>query len=348
MYFEHFGLNKNPFTLSTAPGSLYYAQSHQEALAHLLYGVRQPNGITLLLGAPGTGKTTLIRSLIELLRPTQVLPSVVFAPMMESARDVLFHALAGFNVKNGATSVAELFLFFQGFVEEMANNGKQALLIVDEAQRLSVEVLDCLRLISSMEEHGRQSVRLLLVAQPELAKTVSTEALTALRQRVSMRCHLGRLQPDEVWKYVALRIAAADGDGRMLFCPEALDALAVYSGGIPRLINVLADHSLIAAFGHGDEQVGADLVSVVARQLDLAADDSMQQRVLQREGTARLTAADWRAAIIEYRSRQLPDFLKRFASSIATEQRSHSSNRIPAGHDRAASELASWTTSTEH
>ena len=344
MYLEHFGLKKNPFLLSSAADSLYYAESHRQAAARLLFGVRQPNGVTLLLGSPGTGKTTLVRSLLGLMRATPLVPSVIFAPMMETSTDVLFQTLSGFKVNVGRRSAPELFAFLQGVVDQMAAAGKEPLVIIDEAQRLTGDALDCVRLLSSLEREGRQSIRLLLVGQPELSQTLSGENMTPLRQRISIRCQLVGLQFEEVWKYIALRIAAAGGDGRMVFQPDAIDALAVYSGGIPRVINVLADHCLMAAFGEGADLVDSDIVCVVARSMELQLDETMHRQALARKFPGEFNEETWCSAVQEYQRYEAPDFIRKIAESIATTDDSALSEK----RFHRTTEFASWTTSIEH
>lgn len=316
MYFEHFGFKKNPFLLSTAGDSLYYARSHSAVLARLLYGVRQGNGFMLLLGAPGTGKTTLLRSLLDSMLPTQVVPSVILTPMMETPAEVLCQVLVGFKIDAGPRPAMELFRTLQTHVMELAGQGKQPLVVIDEAQRLNTECLDCLRLISGLEWEGQQAVRFLLAAQPEMARLLAEEKMTALRQRISMRCNLGALQFDEVWKYLALRVALAGGDDRIVFRPDAVDALTTYSGGIPRVINLLADHCLIAAYADGTESVGGDIVCAVARQMELGLDESTHHRAIQAGTAGQFSNEAWRSAIGEYRLKLPPEPLRRFAKTL--------------------------------
>ncbi len=344
MYLEHFGLKKNPFLLSSASDSLFYAQSHRQAAASLLFGVRQPNGVTLLLGPPGTGKTTLVRSLLGLLRDTPIVPSVTFAPMMETSVDVLSQTLTGFKVNVGRRTAPELLAFLQGVVEQMVAERKEPLVIIDEAQRLADEALDCVRLISSMEREGSQSIRLMLVGQAELSRTLAAENMTALRQRISVRCQLTGLKFEEVWKYMASRIAAAGGDGRLVFQPDAIDALAGYSGGIPRVINVLADHCLMAAFGEEAEVVDSDIVCVVAHSMELQLDESMRSRAIARKLPGEFNEQTWCAAVQDFQRSQTPDFIQKIAKSIATSDDSALADR----RLHRNTELASWTTSIEH
>ncbi len=316
MYLEHFGLTKNPFLLNTDASSLYYARTHSQALVHLLQGVHHGNGITLLLGAPGTGKTTLLHSLMDLLSYTCVTPSITLFPMAESASGMLQQVLSGFGVKTDDRPAASLFKDLQELVYDLVRSGKRPLVIVDEAQRLNSEALDCLRLISSLQYPGRPSLQLLLSAQPEMAQTIAATGATALRQRISIRYQLTGLVSDEIWKYLALRLARAGGDDRVLFSSDAVGALSEYSAGIPRVINLLADHCLMAAYGGDSDYVDGALVSTVAEHLELSSEQHRPQREMHYEFPSEFSAETWRSAIAQFRLENVPEPLRKMAEML--------------------------------
>lgn len=316
MHFEYFGLKKNPFLLDTVAQCVFFGRSQCDAVANLLYGMRESRGIVLLLGEAGTGKTTLLRAALALLGPTVVTPCVLFNPMMETAQDLLYSVLAGFKINVGHRPAMELMGALHAFLEDQMARGLRPLLVVDEAQHLDVGMLEKFRLISNLESDGRRLLQLVLSAQPELGERLSTPQLQALRQRIVVRCRLQRLQPAEVWPYLALRIARAGGDGRLIFQPEATGLLAGYSQCVPRLLNVLADHCLIAAFARGENEVCAEVVRMVARSLELTADES---RVTSPAGAHLPSAATWQPLVEEYRNYKMRETLLRFAESMRSQ-----------------------------
>ena len=316
MYLKHFGLENNPFLLSTSPECVYYSAPHCETIAHLLYAVRECKGIVLLMGAAGTGKTTLLHAVPNLLRPTGAVPSIILNPMVKTTQKLLHMVLAGFKVKAGRLPAMELLDVLCGFLEDQARQGRRAILVVDEAQQLNSRMLEDLRLISDLEKDGRRMIQLILSAQPELRQVLSRSHHAALRQRIVARCNLSTLQPFEVWNYLALRVARAGGDGRMIFLPEAVDSLAAVSSCTPRLINVLADNCLIAAYANGMEAVDAPLVSDVASHFELNADAAPESIVAQVHEETERTPESWRKLVGEYANYRVPEALRNFADSL--------------------------------
>ena len=318
MYFKHFGLKKNPFLLSTSTGCIYYSDSHCEAIAQLLYAVRECKGIVLLTGAAGTGKTTLLHTVLNLVRPTGAVASMILNPMMETAQELLASVLAGFKVDVGRRTATELAGVLFGFLVDQARQGRRAILVVDEAQQLSSRTLENLRLISNVENNGERMIQLVLSAQPEIRKVMASSSHTALRQRIVARCSLEALHPSEVWNYLALRIAWAGGDGRMIFQPEAVDRMAVASSCTPRLINVLADNCLIAAYARGLNSVDAELVDRVANDFELT-EEAVPVGNPDRMPADR-TAESWKRLVNQYASYGVPEALQRFANSLSFGQ----------------------------
>jgi general secretion pathway protein A len=316
MYFKHFGLEKNPFLLNTAPDCVYYSASHCEAIAQLLYAVRDCKGIALLMGEAGTGKTTLLHSVLNLVIPAGAVACTILNPMMETAEELLYSVLAGFKIDAGHRSSMELLDVLSGFLEEQAWQGRRALLLIDEAQQLSRRTLDNLRLISNLESNGQRLIQLILSAQPEIRQELSGDHYAALRQRIVARCYLETLQPSEVWNYLALRVARAGGDGRMIFQADAVEKLAALSCCIPRLINVLADNCLIAAFARKQEWIDSALVSSVASHFELSSDGISGVKPANNRREVERSPESWKKLVSGYASYELPEALQKFAGSL--------------------------------
>jgi len=320
MYFKHFGLKQNPFLLNTAPECVYYSASHCEAVAQLLYAVRECNGIALLVGEAGTGKTTLLHTVLNLVRPAGAVASTILNPMMETAQELLSAVLAGFKINLGKRPAMELLGALHAFLEDQARLGRRAVLVVDEAQQLTSHTLENLRLISNLESNGQRLIQLILSAQPEIRQELSSDRHAALRQRIVARCQLKTLQPSEVWNYLALRVAHAGSDGRMIFQPEAVETLAEASGCIPRVINVLAANSLIAAYSAGQESVSSALINSVASHFELPPPTVSARRPAHTGTEDERTPEVWKKLVSKYADYQLPEALQEFARSLQFDQ----------------------------
>lgn len=316
MYLKHFGLQKNPFLMTTAPGCVYYSASHCEAVAQLLYAVRECKGIALLVGEAGTGKTTLLHTVLDLIRPAGVVASTILNPMMETAQELLITVLGGFKINVGQRPPMELLGMLYAFLEDQARMGHRAVLVVDEAQQLTSRTLENLRLVSNLEKNGQRLIQLILSAQPEIRRELSSDHHAALRQRIVVRCQLETLQPSEVWNYLALRFANAGSDGRMIFQSEAVDALAEASSCIPRVINVLADNSLLAAYSAGQDTVNAALVGSVVRHFDLAPTTVTARKRAYACTEDERSPESWKKLVSDYKGYQLPEALRDFAMSL--------------------------------
>jgi general secretion pathway protein A len=316
MYLRHFGLEKNPFLLNTTANCVYFSASHCEASAQLLYAMREPNGIVLIDGEAGTGKTTMLHSVLGLVRPAGVVASLILTPLAATPQELVYAVLAGFDINIGRKPPMELLRALFGFLVERSHMDHRVLLVVDEAQMLTHPLLECLRLISDLEYRGCKVIQVVLSGHPELRETIADSKHTALRQRIVARCHLRRLQPDEVWNYLALRIARAGGDGRMLFEPEAVDVIAGASSCIPRLVNVLADNCLIAAYSKRENGVNAALARIVASHFDLVVGEAPAGTALRGQSNGERSAESWKSLVEEYRTYQLPETLRLFAETL--------------------------------
>lgn len=317
MYLQYFGLQLNPFSLNAEPRCMYYSASHREAAAQLLFAVREYKGIALLSGDPGTGKTMLLNSVLQMIRPAPVVPCIVLNPIVETAQDLLLQILGGFQLHPSNRAVGDMINMLYAFLEDQRKLRRRALLVVDEAQQLSPIMLERLRLLSNLESGGQRLLQLVLSGQSEIRKTLADPQLAGLRQRIVARCETRRLSEEEVWHYLALRVARAGSDGRMLFHPEAVAALAADSGGIPRVINVLADNSLIAAYSAEQAMVGADQVHRMARHFDLTPVEVSMAAAGKATASPVRTAEDWKKLVEDYATPEVPLALQEFGRSVA-------------------------------
>jgi general secretion pathway protein A len=271
MYTAFFGLREKPFALSPDPRFLYLSEAHREALAHLIYGIEQGEGFIAVTGEVGTGKTTLCRTLLRRLGG-EVEVAFLFNPKL-SARELLESVLVELGVeanghahgegrkRHADSSVRELIEALNQFLLEKRAAGKRVLLIVDEAQGLLPETLEQIRLLSNLETESDKLIQILLLGQPELDVMLESPDLRQLRQRIGVRWRLAPLSRDEVASYVRHRLSVSAGVARdHVFSDAALSAVYRFSGGVPRLVNLVCDRALLAAYGEGAAQIGPDYV----------------------------------------------------------------------------------------
>jgi general secretion pathway protein A len=265
MYTAHYGLREKPFSLTPDPRFLFLSASHREALAHVLYGIDQGEGFIAVTGEVGTGKTTLCRTLIDRLgAETEV--AYLFNPALDP--DELLSAVAlEYDIPAVGLGRAELNDRLNCFLLDASASGRHVLLIVDEAQNLSTETLEQMRLLSNLETARSKLIQIVLFGQPELDEKLDSKELRQLRQRISVRWRLGSLSEAEARDYVRHRIRVAAGDERELFTPSALREIRRRARGIPRLVNLLADRSLLAGYAEGAHCVSGSHVGQAAREI---------------------------------------------------------------------------------
>lgn len=277
MYTAFYGLREKPFSLTPDPRFLFLATSHREALAHVLYGIDQGEGFICITGEVGTGKTTMCRTLLQRLdKDTEV--AFVFNPTLSGVE--LLRAIGvelGLDVEG--RSRAELSDQLNAFLLETNRAGRRVLLIIDEAQNLSNETLEEIRLFSNLETPTSKLIQILLFGQPELDQKLESHELRQLRQRISVRWSLGALSQAETREYVSHRMTIAAGYQSEFFSEAALREIYRHTGGIPRLVNVLCDRSLLSGYGAGLRQIGVDQVREVAREIRGGAHRGFRRRI---------------------------------------------------------------------
>ena len=268
MYRDFYGLVRRPFEMTPDPTFLYLGEAHKEGLATLLYGVQARKGFVLLTGEVGTGKTTLLHALLAQLDP-DTLSAFIFNPKLEPL-DFFRTLFDEFGIERECRTKAEYLITFNHFLIDRLGRDHPTLLIVDEAQTLSAEMLEEIRLLSNLETPTSKLIQIMLVGQPELWEKLSRPELRQLRQRIVLRHSLRAFTPTETAQYVEERLRLAGYTGKGIFQKSALRQLHQASDGIPRLVNVLCDGALLLGFGREKESLSAGDVREVAADLDLA------------------------------------------------------------------------------
>ncbi|MGA7381896.1 MAG: AAA family ATPase [Terriglobales bacterium] len=268
MYKKFFGLQANPFNVNPDPRYLFLTKHTEEALACLTYGIQSRKGFVLLTGEVGTGKTTLINKLLSWLRQQRVATAFVFNSMMDVPQ-FLDYMMTDFGIPSSSREKSQIVLLFNNWLLERYRAGENAVLIIDEAQNLSDEVLEEIRLMTNLETFTEKLLQIVLVGQPELDDKLRRPQLRQLRQRVMLRAKTQPLLAQETSAYIAQRLRIAGSNGQEIFTPEALSAIHRYSHGIPRVVNLICEHCLINAYADQRRLVSENEVKAVARDFEL-------------------------------------------------------------------------------
>lgn len=270
MYKKFFGLTRNPFELSPDPYFLFPTLRHNEALASICHGVLRHKGIIVVTGEVGTGKTLLVRCLLELLRRKQIASAHVFNPCL-SAVEFLRYIAGDLGVKVGNQDKGSILLELNHFLIGRYRSGLTAVLVVDEAQNLEPELLEEIRLLTNLETSQQKLLQILLVGQPELDLKMDSPQLRQLKQRIALRCQLEPLDDTEAKGYILRRLerAGANSQASAMFPDKTVESVYRHSCGIPRLINTICENALIAAYAQKSLQVTSEMVDEVAKDLRL-------------------------------------------------------------------------------
>jgi len=276
MYTEFYGLVRPPFEMTPDPSFLYMGEAHREGLATLVYAVDSGKGFVMLTGEVGTGKTTLLHALLAQLDSTTN-SAFIFNPRLDPMGffRMLFEELG---VGPPCESKAEYLLALNQYLIDKLAAGERVLLIVDEAQNLSAEMLEEIRLLSNLETPTSKLIQIMLVGQPELQELVDKPELRQLRQRIALRHHLRPFDSGEIIEYVSERLAKAGYTGRGIFKKKALKELHAITGGTPRLINNICDGAMLLGYARQETTLGPDAIREVAHDLGLVGKDAVEDK----------------------------------------------------------------------
>lgn len=266
MYTSFFGLNEKPFSITPDPRYLFMSERHTEAFAHLIYGIRESGGFIQLTGEVGTGKTTLVRSLLQQV-PENADVAVILNPQI--SRNEFLSAICeelGVPLPKSANNIKTLTNALNEYLLENHSQGKRTIVIVDEAQNLRIDVLEQVRLLTNLETTKQKLLQIILIGQPELREVLSRNDMRQLAQRITGRYHLEPLSRDETSTYIDHRLKVAGAVGK-IFSNAAKQELFRLSKGVPRMINVIADRAMLGAFTQDIREISPDLLRQAAAEV---------------------------------------------------------------------------------
>lgn len=266
MFESHFGFTASPFALNPDPAFYFASKGHGRALAYLHYGVHQREGFIVVTGEIGSGKTTLVRALLDSLRPSEVVAAHVSNTQLDSV-ELLHSVCNAFGAPVSGSSKSHLLGTLEAFLTRLAVENRRALLVIDEAQNLGLREMEELRMLSNFQFGNHALLQSFLVGQPELRQMLRSPSMEQLRQRTIAACHLGPLSAAETRGYVEHRLHRVGWQGRPPIDDAAFDAIHMHSGGIPRRINLLCTRVLLATWLAEAEGVDADAVEQAAQEM---------------------------------------------------------------------------------
>jgi general secretion pathway protein A len=268
MYKSFYGLKENPFNVNPDPRFLFLTKEIEEALTGLMYGIQTRKGFITLTGEVGTGKTTLINRLLDWLHHRRARTAFLFNSRMNSSQLFDF-VLAEFEIVCESKSKSSQLMKLNSWLLERYRAGETVTLIIDEAQNLTFPVLEEIRLLTNLETSTEKLLQIVLSGQPELEEKLKLPQLRQLRQRIMLRCHTSAFNKEQTAEYIRERLRIAGANSEPIFSPKAIDTVHLYSLGIPRVINLLCEHSLVNAFAEHQRPVLPETVEEVAREFQL-------------------------------------------------------------------------------
>ena len=280
MYLEFLGLRERPFSITSDPSFLYLSRKHREALSHMIYGIRERKGFIEITGEIGTGKTTLCKTLLRQLDPATK-TALILQPHL-SELQLLQTVVQDFGLNPMRSNRLGLFNQLNHFLLDQIASNHNVVLVIDEAQNLSLRILEQIRMLSNLETDKHKLIQIILVGQPQLREKLALPALEQLHQRIGVRYHITPLELDEVQTYIEHRLRIAGSDGTLEWTTEGIEQVYQLSRGIPRLINLICDRSLLACYVFQVKRVDRELVQ--RSYQDFSGDVLVSERcVAQRE-----------------------------------------------------------------
>ncbi len=266
MYEQFFGLKERPFNVTADPAFLFFSRRHKEAFSHLIYGIKERKGFLEITGEIGAGKTTLCKALLNSL-DKNVKTALILNPDLSKIQ-LLKTVLEDLGVAVERNSGAFLTAKLNEFLITQLSEGNNVVLIIDEAQNLKSSLLEQIRLLSNLETEKEKLLQIVLVGQPELRQKLRSPKLTQVRQRISVRYHILPLDRDEIEQYIKHRLSVAGSESSVRFSPQAIELIYQYTQGIPRLINILCDKALLAAFVQETRFISKQLLANCIEELE--------------------------------------------------------------------------------
>ena len=282
MYLLYYNLTEKPFQINADPKFLWYGEKHKEAFAMLKYGILDNSGFLFLAGDIGTGKTTLINSLTKQLGD-QIIVAIVPDPGLENI-DFFNFIAAAFNINNRFNSKGEFLVYFSRFLHKAHLDNKKVLLIIDESQRLTNEILEEIRLLSNIEKPDAKLINIFFVGQNEFKNILLKMENRALKQRITINYQIDPLTKNETEQYVLHRLTVA-GSQKKIFTPKAIRKIFAFSRGYPRLINIICDHCLLTGYVKEKKTISGDIVKECAKELKISLQTVEKKAIKHIEAT---------------------------------------------------------------
>jgi general secretion pathway protein A len=268
MYKSYYGLKENPFNVNPDPRFLFLTKQIEEALTGLMYGIQTRKGFITLTGEVGTGKTTLVNRLLDWLHHRRARTAFLFNSRMNT-NQLFDFILAEFDIPCETKSKSQQLMKLNQWLLERYRAGETVVLIIDEAQNLTYPVLEEVRLLTNLETSTEKLLQIVLSGQPELEERLKLPQVRQLRQRIMLRCKTAPLSKEQTHEYIVERLRIAGASGEPIFSPAAMDTVHIYSMGIPRVVNLLCEHSLVNGFVEQQRPIQPKIVEDVAREFQL-------------------------------------------------------------------------------
>lgn len=266
MYTKYFGFNEKPFTLTPNPRFIFLSKNHKEAFAHLLYGINNHYGFIELTGEVGTGKTTVLRTLLGQLQEDNYRTALIFSPCL-TGLELMRNINTEFGICSNSNSSNELLTDLNRFLLMETAEGRTVILVIDEAQNLAPDVLEQVRLISNLETENDKLIQIILAGQPELETLLNRPDLRQLNQRIAVRYKLRSMSMNETSSYIRQRMEVAGETGGVTFSDYAIKWVYFFTHGVPRMINILCDRTLLISYGNERRRITSGIVFQGIREI---------------------------------------------------------------------------------